>query len=428
MSTGSRQMPAVHEAWLPREHSLHRPRHGGRQTVALVCAAIFLLLPSALWLVGLRPGQIENHKLASFPSIADGWGLFTGLPKWANDQLIFRGTAIDAERGVSQGVFGEPPPLGTNTDAPTGPLPAQPAPKPTKPVEDDTTTSRVIEGSNGWLYLGDDVTSKCGSKYAKTIALLKRIRTLIERSGRTFVLVIAPNKTTMVPQFLPETYADKKCSDKVSGPMWDSLIRGAKAVDLRPGLSTMAKDMGHPMYPPTDTHWSDEGSVLMTRSIAETVRPGSTRTWKVSPNGQYSSPADLLPMIGETGDKTETSYALMPDGKTDRTTKNLKSINHPVGHSWKPIAGTTKDRTIVFGDSFTLAASKYLPAAFSNLTMFSYDEAGANADKTIDRILSSKVVVLEMVERAVSEGTTGMVNKGFVKRLSQRMAHASKPK
>lgn len=426
--TGSRQMPAVHEAWLPREHSMHRPRHGGRQIVALVCATIFLLLPSALWLVGLRPGQIENHKLAGFPSVSDGWGLFTGLPKWADDQLIFRGAAIDAERAVSKGVFGEPPPLGTNTDAPTGPLPAQPAPKPTKPVMDDATTSRVIEGDDDWLYLADDVKSKCGSKYAATITLLKRMRKLIERSGRTFVLVIAPNKTTMVPQFLPETYADKKCSDKVTGPLWNSLTQGAKALDLRPGLTTLAKDMGHPAYPPTDTHWSDEGSVLMTRSIAETVHPGSTRTWKVQSDGQYSTPADLLPMIGETGDKTETTYAVMPDGKTNRTVKGLKSINHPVGRRAQPIAGTTKGRTIVFGDSFTLAASKYLPAAFSDLTMYSYDEAGGNADKTIDRMLSSKVVVLEMVERAVSEGTTGMVNKGFVKRLSQRMAHASKPR
>lgn len=397
--------------------------------MALVCAVVFLLTPTFLWLIGMRPGQIENHKLAGFPSVTKGWGMFTGLPNWASDQLIIRGPGVDAEGAISRGVFGEPPPYGTNTDS-GGPLPEQPAPRPKPQAKDDTTTSKVIEGANGWLYLGDDVRSKCNPdrKDSQTIGLLQRMRKLIEKSGRTFVLVIAPNKSTMVPQFMPKTYADKACSTKAAGPLWNSLINDAKAVDLRPSMITVAKDLGHPIYPPTDTHWSDEGSILMTRSIAEAITPGLTRTWKTTPSGTYNSPADLLPMIGETGTKTETSYTIMPDGRTNRTAPAIRNMNRPVGHTAKPITGTTRKRTIMFGDSFTLAASKYLPAAFSDLTMYSYDEAGGNADKTIDRILKSRVVVLEMVERAVSEGTTGMVNKAFVKRLTARMAHAPKPK
>ena len=88
------ELPPVHEAWLPREHSLHRPRHGKRQLTALISALVFLATPTLMWVAGMRPSEIENHELASFPGVGDGWGLFTGLEGWATDNLVFREEAI----------------------------------------------------------------------------------------------------------------------------------------------------------------------------------------------------------------------------------------------------------------------------------------------------------------------------------------------
>src|SRR5262245_55331254 len=101
-----RSLPPVHEAWLPREHSLHRPRHSQYQRVSLVSALVFFCAPVLLAIIGIRPEAIENRPLTPFPSPADGWGFFTNFDAWAIDHLPLREQAIDLEDAISRGIFG----------------------------------------------------------------------------------------------------------------------------------------------------------------------------------------------------------------------------------------------------------------------------------------------------------------------------------
>lgn len=421
----STRLPPVHEAWLPREHALHRPRHGGRQLVALICALVFFVTPTALWVVGLRPTEIENHKLASFPSITDGWGMFTKLPQWAIDQLVFRGAAIDAADGISRGIFGEPPPFGTEQHQ-TGPLPGT---TPSGPQNDESPEvaagfRRVIEGDDGWLYLGDDVRGKCHPRkpLGRTIAALNKLRKAVEDSGRRFVLIVAPDKTTMVPEHLPERYAGKECAERFTRTLWPKLIDEAKAVDIRPLLEKAEQNVGRPVYYPNDTHWTDEGSVAMTMTLVENLQPGLTQNWQVVPGGMYSSSADLPKMIGRSGTKTSVRYAVMPDGQTNRTTLLALDIDRPVRRQLPPVPGSISEPTLVFGDSFTKAASGYLTAGFSDVTMLSYSTANDDLDATIEAFVRSEIVVVEIVERALAAGTAGFLYDGFIDRLAPKLA------
>src|ERR1700754_2012621 len=61
---------------------------------------------------------------------------------------------------------------------------------------------RVIEGSKGWLYLGYDMLGACLPEQPldDVIGSLKRLRDAVESSGRKFVLIVAPDKSTMVPE------------------------------------------------------------------------------------------------------------------------------------------------------------------------------------------------------------------------------------
>ena len=106
---GGPGLPPLPESWLPREHALHRPRHGVRQTSSRVAALVFFCVPLLLLVVGVRAPEFENRRLADFPSVTDGFGLFTGLDQWATDHLPLRDKAVQAEDGISRGVFGEPP-------------------------------------------------------------------------------------------------------------------------------------------------------------------------------------------------------------------------------------------------------------------------------------------------------------------------------
>lgn len=430
MASRPDQLPQVHEAFLPRDHALHRPRHGGRQLTALISALVFFLAPTALWLVGVRTGEIENHKVAGFPSLSRGWGFFTDLPQWATDQLSFRESAIAAEDGISHGLFGEDPPLDNGKTPPAGPLAGSPIPPPAGPADQTPSSdgqpgySKVVRGSDGWLYYGYDAEAKCfpTRQITETVAKINELRAAVEQSGRKFILVVPPDKSTMVPQFLPPDYPGKSCAEAAIAPAWSQIVGAAGGVDLRPGLQAAAAQAGHPIYPAADTHWADEGALAMTRAIADAVQPGVTRTWTGEPVGQYSTPADLSLLINRPVTKTNVMYSLRPDGVVDRTGQFGETIDQPVHKRSAPLTGTVDRPTLIYGDSFTAASSRYLPSAFTNLTMLAYSTQKTPQQKAVDEFVNAQVVVVEAVERNVSGGQLAFTDEGFIQAVRTALA------
>src|SRR5207248_2135985 len=112
-------------------------------------------------------------------------------------------------------IFGEPPKLG---DQGTNEGPVQ---GPVAPSEGDKDRDRVrahgfpkvVEGSDGWMYLGYDMLGACLPEMPlnEVIDGLRRLRSVVESSGRKFVLVVAPDKTTMVPEHLPPNQIGDAC-------------------------------------------------------------------------------------------------------------------------------------------------------------------------------------------------------------------------
>ncbi|KMS90327.1 hypothetical protein ACZ91_15600 [Streptomyces regensis] len=433
------KLPPVHEAWLPREHALYRPRHGRRQLTALLCAVVFFSAPALMWVFGGRPGEIENRALAGFPSISDGWGFFTGFPQWATDQLVFRAGAIDAADGISHGLFGEPAPMGQHGDG--GPIPGVPdGPQAGDGdggdsgngdrSEDDQGGSagyvEVIEGKDGWLYYGDDVKAKCFPQrpVEETLQRLDRIRHAVEASGRRFVLTIAPDKTTMVPQHLPDSYAGKDCAPEATKKFWRLAEQQRSFQDLRPSLRDAADQLGEPPYYANDTHWTDDGAVMLTRDVAEAIQPGVTDSWRSDGVGWSTTQGDLASMLGRTEPKASIRYELKPDGRTDRTHDPLTRFDGPERYdadAGVDIEGVIGAPTALIGDSFTFASSRYLPAAFNDLTLLSYPQLGKHKKDTLDVFVRSEVVVVQTVERSVAEGDLPLIDEGFVKELEQAM-------
>ncbi|KAA9152397.1 hypothetical protein FPZ12_036920 [Amycolatopsis acidicola] len=429
MAREPQQLPAVHEAWLPREHSLHRPRHGGKQLTALVSALVFFVTPTLLWVFGVRPTEIENHALAGFPSMSQGWAFFTSLPTWATDQLSFRSAAIEAADGISRTLFGESAPHDQGGTSNSGPLPGSPPPANSEtpgtqsgPV-DKAGYRQVIEGSNGWLYYGVDAEAKCAPSrpLSDTIARIQEIRDIVQASGRKFVWVVPPDKSTMVPQYLPSSYPGKDCHDAGEAPTWQQLD-AAGAMDLRPELQKVAAQLGRPVFPPEDTHWNDEGSLTLTRNVAEAIQPGVTKTWTSPAVGTWNGTADLPKLLGRSGQKTSTLYNLEPDGMTNRAGPIITNLDTPQRRIESPIPGTIDKKTLVYGDSFTIASSRYLVGGFSDLTMLNYSTSKTTPMQAVDEFVNSDVVVLETVERTVSGGALPFFDDGFIDQLRTQLA------
>lgn len=422
----------AHESWLPSEHPLHRPRHGSRQLMALICAAVFFVVPALTLAIGARPAEFENHKLAAFPSPLAGWGFFTGLPDWAVDHLPFRDMAIRGVDRISRGVFGEPSPF----DQRKGPVQAPPFAPPT---QGGTSSApglaeppiaagfpKVIEGKDGWLYYGFDVQGKCRPLRSldEVIGNLIRLRTAVEASGRRFVLVVPPDKTTVVPEHLPDTFVGQSCAAARSEEFWRRVRTEAGALDLLDSVLQISKVDGRPPYHQLDTHWDDRGAIMMVRQVAEDLEPGVSAGWQIQPERTAEAAADLPKLIGRGGRNVGQLYSLAPDGGRDRTRQPLDDLRSPVRLQSTAGAGVVTTPVGVLADSFLLPASRYLPAAFSDIDMVYYTSlTGDGALDALNVLVDSDVVVVEAVERNLASGIAPIVNPAVVDLIANELAH-----
>jgi alginate O-acetyltransferase complex protein AlgJ len=393
-------LPPVHEALLPREHALHRPRHGGRQLLALICAAVFFATPLISLTFSPSPDEFENRALTKFPNPGQGLDFFTQLAPWATDHLPFREDAIHLADSVSRGLFGEPPALGG------GKYDAGPVPTDKQPLVPNNFPN-VLEGKDDWLYVGAEIESHCKQAVPldETMSRLRRFRDGVEASGRKFVVVIAPDKATMVPGHLPDTFPGKDCHAKVEDDFWRRVAGENYVLDLRSGLRAWASKVGAPVYGPQDAHWSDEGGVLFTQALAEKLRPGISGGWKIDGGATWQVAADIPPLIGKTGQTDGRFYSIAPDGGKDQTRQVPTDYNTPLRLDTASGPGTYGFGVGMLSDSFTIRALRYLVSAFGDMTVLHHNSVMQDGGTAAGQMLAGKsVVVIEVAERTLASG------------------------
>ncbi|WP_198010092.1 alginate O-acetyltransferase AlgX-related protein [Saccharomonospora halophila] len=419
------RLPPTPESWLPREHNLYRPRHSRGQRGALVCAVVFFLAPALAFVLGVRPAEFENRQLAEFPGPGDGWGFFTGLPAWATDHLPLREAGVRAAEAVSTGVFGDPPGAGAGTGGRDGPVGVE-------PPDDDPDRApevpkehfpRAVLGTDGWYYLGDDMTHKCFPVHDvdEVIRRLNRLRRAVESSGRQFELVFAPDKTTMAPEHLPEDYLGEECTEARTREFWERVPAATGAIDLRPALHHAYERLGAPVYGPLDSHWTFAGGLTMTYALAERLAPGSTESWEVERNGRRPWVADVPRLHGKHLDRGLDAFALAPDGGPDRTDYVGSNFRKPLHlEQTGPAAeGTVRRPVGVLADSFTQFATPYLAATVRDLRVVHHNTLALSSGREIAELLADRdVVVVQFVERIIAGGGSALLRDSALDTLA----------
>ncbi|MET1073310.1 MAG: hypothetical protein ABWY11_11745 [Umezawaea sp.] len=415
-------LPPLPESWLPKEHPLHRPRHGVRQTSSRVAALIFFCVPMFLLVVGVRAPEFENRKLADFPSITDGFGLFTGLDRWATDHLPLRDKAVAAEDGISRGLFGEPPQFKKEQKSEVGPViaPEQDSPAPTPPSE----YQDVVEGGDGWLYFGFDVKGACEPELPldDVFQRVNQLRQAVEASGRKFVFLVAPNKTTMVPEHLPKGYFGADCAAKARDEFWKRVVPETGAVDLRPGLQLAADRIKGPVYSKLDTHWTFDGGLVYSRAIAEQVKPGVSVTWRSTQGKVVQVPGDLAALLGQRKNVVLQSYRLAPDGVDVRSREVEGSFAEPRRVTQDPGKGVVDAKVGLLGDSFTFYVHQYVVAGFADITLQNSDFVPPDPHRTGAMLADQDVVVVEAAERSLVGGVNPLLEPEVIAAIGEELA------
>jgi alginate O-acetyltransferase complex protein AlgJ len=409
---------------LPQEHNLYRPRHSAKQRTALVCAVVFFLAPALSFVLGVRAEPFENRELHDFPSLADGWSFFTDLPAWATDHLPLREAGVEAADAVGTGLFGDPP--GAQSGARSGTAGVQPEDEPKQVVPRDLYP-RVISGKDDWLFLGEDIASKCFPvmDVDHVVAALNKLRHAVEASGRKFVLVVAPNKTTAMPERLPDDYVGKECAAARSEEFWRRIPAETGAIDLREPLRRTAEQLDTDTYSAVDSHWNFAGGLTMTYAVAEQISPGITRTWQIEQGKLRDWPADLVRLLGrsETWDLHE--YTLAPDGKEDLTRYIASDFKVPLRtrQFGEEVTGVYNGNVGVVADSFTQFASPFLAATNRNLLIAHSDIVASGDAHQIAELLGDRdVVVFEFVERILANGGSSLLRDDVIGTIGKALA------
>jgi hypothetical protein len=378
-------------------HNDPGPRNPLFSWVLVLCFAATILLPSSVaFFPSLDANPLnENRRLAQWPNPPRNRASLSAWPSqfetYYNDHFGFRGQLVRANNYLQIFLLGT--------------FPAR----------------HVTVGNDGWLYFPfdgftDDYSS--ATQFDEKILAywkleLSRRREVCDRLGIRYLLVIAPNKQSIYPEFLPDKLRQSR--DSTAFDRFVTLLETkAEIVDLRDSL-IQAKPFGH-IYQKTDSHWNDRGAFIAARECVERLR-STFPTIKLLDRADYGEivkrdqeGGDLARLLGFQDRLRENHISFYL--RTPSQTRTESAAFSPVD-GWppgkKPFAienpnSTSGLRVVFTGDSFGPYLVPFLAEAFDRLALYwpTFPYTNDHPD-LIARILETErpnVYIEEIVERA----------------------------
>jgi alginate O-acetyltransferase complex protein AlgJ len=351
-------------------------------------ATVVVLFFAALWtpLIGTFFGagnflpDEEHRSLAQWPVVRTNWFDFArGFTAWFDDHFGFRGTLITAQALLKVKILGV------------------------------SSWKDVVIGKDGWLYYTgeksmDDyrgVLPFAAGELEDWVRFFQGYNDWLERRGIPFLVLIAPDKQSVYPEFLP------KGIRKVTGSTrLDELTLALKGesnlrvVDLRSALRE-AKGQYSELYYRTDTHWSASGAYIAYREIIRRVEEKYPAIRALPYNypsyaGNYDA-GDETKMLGLPRVWREVPPHLplsLPNSQT------------PEGYLLVLGPNPASPRIAILGDSFLFPLVDYLAQTFAATIV---SRSGVLNTAMIDKY-HPDIVLFEIVERKLNlplTGTTG---------------------
>ncbi len=261
----------------------------------------------------------------------------------------------------------------------------------------ETVYHDVLIGKDGWLYYTgegnlDYYQRSTPLSPAQLAAITRRIeatQTALRARGIAFALVVAPNKETIYPQYLPDGVPVLGQESQL-----DQLLAyapGLPILDLRPAL--LAERSSAQLYFRTDTHWNPYGAYLAYRAVLDGLRP------------QLSLPAQRLEDFERTSQDSRGDLAALlmtsaplREESIDLTPRFTRRAVFPATEGRtvvSQVADVSLPAAVIYRDSFFNGLTPYFAEHFHQAVyLWSYDV-------DLDFIDAQKpdLVLLEVAER-----------------------------
>lgn len=274
----------------------------------------------------------------------------------------------------------------------------------------DRVFPQVLVGENRWLeYIPDgnlnDFQNFSGSDPQILSSIQQKLITLNEQLKQrniTLVVVIAPNKATIYPEYMPGEI--KKAGEKSRLDQFLALMGNDSRIvlDLRPDLQAGRKTQH--VYYRTDTHWNPYGAYIAYQQIMNSL---SVTHPDLAPfaldnfilKEKPPEPLDLVRILGADF-LTESLIVIKPKFRSNAEIQWLiaASSRKSVAKSWASDNGQDI-RLLMYHDSFGLGLIPFFQHHFREATYIQLDLNSITLS-AIDRY-QPDVVIIEIVERGL---------------------------
>lgn len=290
----------------------------------------------------------------------------------------------------------------------------------------------IIRGRKGTLFEENYILAHCGlitPVYPASLlvfaARVRKVQDWFESRGQTFIYVLAPIKTTLLPEMVPPSYP-------CAGPKKDIIYPAARRafdaegvhwVDGRALLLAQRDKAEYAFFPRNGIHWNQLGVALTGDAVADALRrkdPSIPKlNWTVTTGPDEIGPdRDLVsllnlrkqPLAWKTPAVTPTPLAPPGEGKLTLTAVNDSFM----------------DQLSLFLNQNELV-SRARNYGYINLAPVEYKGGGAAlipAEGLTQDLLTSDVIVLESVETA----TGAKLGQRFLDIVEAEMAKNPPPR
>ncbi len=223
-----------------------------RALIIIFMALLWLPTLDSIWGLDRCPPPNEKRKLAGFPDYKaprNAGAYLASLERYFDNHFGFRKQLVRWNNDWKIKIFHE------------------------------SLIGMAMQGRDGWLYWAGD---RMLANYEGTLRfdeqdladwqkLLEARRDWVKARGGKYVFVIAPDKQSIYPEYLPEWVVKSGQPSKM-----DQLLAHLRAhssvevLDLRPVLTAAKKD--GPIFLKTDTHWNQFGAFIACRQLALTLQ------------------------------------------------------------------------------------------------------------------------------------------------------------
>ncbi len=243
--------------------------------VLSIIFVLMLLSPAAVWFARLDFG-IHLERIGLKPPRFDARALlnndyYRSFDQYLNDSFSLRDPLLFAKRWLDYRLFKM------------------------------TDTAAVHVGKQGWLYsrksIEDFQKEACDDRVLiERLALdLHAADHLLSASGRQFVFTVAPNKSTIYPEYLGFVPTDGSCGRS----RYDLLLEAFKRHPLKNFIRLDnrlldAKVGNRWLYDPNSTYWNPFGAAVAAEAIGEQIDQNSGQNWNLNSSQIKSDdPVDL---------------------------------------------------------------------------------------------------------------------------------------